>query len=529
MTAMSAPAQVTPPPTLRLRPYQEEAVAAIEGAARRGVRCPLLVLPTGTGKTIVFVELIRRRGGRALVLAHRDELIQQAKDKLLLTDPQAQIGIVKAGEDDHAAPFVVASVQTLSRPSRLARLNPDFATIVVDEAHHATAPTYQRILQHLGAFTDGGPLCLGVTATAERSDGTPLGDVWEEIVYERDVLEMIGQGYLADLRAVQVQLDADFSSLHSRLGDFIGKEVEELLLDASAPLHAVAAYHEHAPGRKALLFTPTVVVAHAMAEAFSEAGVAAEALDASTPIDERRDMLARFRVGETRVLANCAVLTEGFDEPSADCIIVARPTKSRPLYVQMIGRGTRIHPGKEDCLILDLVGASTRHDLMTCAGLFDLAPDALEDRPASIVTAEKREREEQEATAGQLVAHTVDLFSRRPMHWVRDADRYILSTGDGFITLVQEGARWSVRYLGGEAREELASGLDLGYAQGVAEDYARKQGAATLVNPRASWRALPPTPKQLTALRRWRIKRSRSLTRGEASDLLTAAIAGVAV
>jgi len=164
----SATAHAPPALRLPLRPYQEEAIQAIRDAQTRGVTRPLVVLPVGAGKTIVFAHLLRQRAGRALVLAHRDELLQQAVAKLRLIDPTAQIGMVKADDNAVDAPVVVASVQTLSRPQRLAQLRPGFATLVVDEAHHATAPTYRRILRHCGAFAADGPLTLGVTATPER-------------------------------------------------------------------------------------------------------------------------------------------------------------------------------------------------------------------------------------------------------------------------------------------------------------------------------------------------------------------------
>ena len=365
---------------LKLRPYQAEAISAIEDAERRGVRRPLLGLPTGTGKTVIFAALIRRRGGSALVLAHRDELLVQATEKIRQVDPAAQLGLVKAEANEVAAPVVVASMQTLARESRLARLPRRFQTVVVDEAHHATADSYRRVLD----WVDGSPLLLGVTATPERADNASLGEVWDEVVYSRSLLEMIRAGYLVDLRGLRVRLAVDFSRVRVSHGDFVDADAAAALTAADAPAHACAAYLEHAPGRKALLFTPTVDLAHLMAKAFRERGVAAEAVDGTLPLEQRRAILARLRTGETKVVANCAVLTEGFDEPSVDCVIVARPTRSRILYVQMIGRGTRTFPNKRDCLIVDLVGATERHDLLTLPQLFGLGDaTALEERTVS--------------------------------------------------------------------------------------------------------------------------------------------------
>src|SRR5437879_6481153 len=188
-----AMAAVAPAPLLRLppRPYQHEAVAALLAAAARGVQRPLLVLPTGTGKTIIFALLVQRHGGRALILAHRDELIQQAVDKLHVVDPTLPLGVVQAEQDRHDASIVIASVQTLSRRTRLTRLVPDFQTIVIDEAHHAPAPTYRRILEYCRASRPDGPLVVGVTATPERGDRHALRQVFEHIVYQQTLLEMM--------------------------------------------------------------------------------------------------------------------------------------------------------------------------------------------------------------------------------------------------------------------------------------------------------------------------------------------------
>src|SRR2546425_8073069 len=200
-----AMAAVAAPPMIRLtpRPYQHEAVAALLTAAARGVQRPLLVLPTGTGKTIIFALLVQRRGGRALILAHRDELIQQVVDKLHLVDPTLPLGIVQAARDELTAPTVVASVQTLSRRPRLARLVPDFHTIVIDEAHHAPAPSYRRILEYCQAWRPDGPLVVGVTATPARGDRQSLRQGLYGIGYPETPGEIDEGGVLGDPRARQ--------------------------------------------------------------------------------------------------------------------------------------------------------------------------------------------------------------------------------------------------------------------------------------------------------------------------------------
>jgi superfamily II DNA or RNA helicase len=512
-------------PGLQLRPYQQEAIEAISAAALDGITRPLVALPTGTGKTVIFSHLLVRRAAPALVLAHRDELIRQAVDKLLMVNPDFEIGVVKAEENQVAAPVVVGSVQTLARQNRLEQLVPGFNTVIVDEGHHAVADSYQRILEHVGSFAIDGPLTIGFTATPERGDKVGLGQVWQRIVYQQSMLGMIGQGYLSDLRAMRISLKADLDTVHTRHGDFIDSELESALLNADAPEHIVAAYQAHAPDRKALVFTPTVRMAHCVADAFQKAGIAAEGLDGTTPMDVRHDILARLHSGETRVVCNCAVLTEGFDEPSIDCIVIARPTKSKPLYIQMVGRGTRTYPGKKDCLVLDVVGVTRRHDIVTASEIFDLD---LRSRSVKEAVAYREQRErilaarEPGGIAGELVAQQVDLFGSRPMHWVQtQGGAWVLSLGDGFVRLERgEGDRWDVHCLenGGQARL-LRSGLPLGYAQGVAEDFARERGAAWLLNPHARWRTERASEKQINWLRWKGIPVTPGLTKGQASDM----------
>lgn len=513
-----------------LRPYQQEALDAILAAEGRGIRRPFLALPTGTGKTVVFAHLIQQRGGQSLVLVHREELIWQAAEKLQVIAPDLELGIIKATRDEVDAPCVLASVQTLSQETRLTRLPRGFQTVIVDEGHHAVAETYRRILAAVGSLATDGPLTLGVSATPMRGDNVGLDAVFQEIVYQKSILEMILAGYLADVRGVQVGLQVDFRRLHTRAGDLIDSELEALLLEADAPEHICKAYREHAWGRKALLFTPTVNMAVVMAAALRHDGVFAEMLCGETAPEERRAILQRLRSGETKVVCNCAVLTEGFDEPSVDSIILMRPTKSRTLYTQMIGRGTRLFPGKADCLVLDLVGATARHDLMSVTSLAGLPLDALR-KGESLAEAAERQADERRRLQGKLVAKRVDLFRRRPLYWMHDGEHFVLSLGnDGWIVLsptpevLDASERWTVRHIQPQGgRTVVARDLSLAYAQGLAEDQARGTGAGVLVNPHARWRQAPASnhPKMTALLATWGIPTPDSLTAGEAADMIS--------
>jgi superfamily II DNA or RNA helicase len=535
---------MTPTHNIELREYQREAIAAVRDSwVQRGVRRPLIGLPTGTGKTVVFstiAESAVRRGSRVLILAHRDELLSQAADKLLQVAPDLamQIGFVQGKRDDYMQPVTIASVQTLCRRRRMQRLHDagvKFDVVIVDEAHHAAAASYRFILDELGCMREGGPLTIGVTATPQREDGKALADVWQDVVYHRDMLSMIREGFLCDLRGVQVRLQLNMDNVRVSRGDYVDADSAEALVDANAPQHVVSAWQRKARGRRTIVFTPTIALAQRMAVEFQEAGVRAESVS-GVPLDERREILKRFHTGETTVVTNAQVLTEGFDEPAVDCIVIARPTRSQTMYVQMVGRGTRTFPGKQDCVILDVVGASTDNDLTTLPRLFGIpeSEDAdidgaasLEDEGVAVVAG--RIQDEQ-VRAGRIVARQVELFNRRDLAWVlAKPGLWTLGAGDTQVILEADTAdRWTASaYRRGGGSEQITTNVDLGYAMGAAEDYARRQGsfAEVLVDRAAAWRQLAPSNGQLRTLRKNRIAIPTGMTRGEASDAISAMIA----
>lgn len=519
-----------------LRPYQQEALAAIDYALDGGTRRPLLALPTGSGKTVVFTEKIRQvveAGGRALILVHRAELIEQTKDTLAWIAPDLCVGVVKAERDEYTAPVIIASVQTVARPARLARLGTDFRLVVVDEAHHATAPTWRKIL---GAL-NGTPV-LGVTATPFRGDGTPLAGVFDQIVYQKTILDMIASGWLCDLRAVRVQVHADFERLRTVGGEINQGQAGTMLLDANAPADIVEAYKRHALGRKALCFTPTIAVAEAVAEEFRKAGVQAEALSDNSTAAERKAILRRLKTGKTLVVPNCAILTEGFDAPDVSAIIIARPTKSRQLYTQMIGRGTRKAPGKADCLILDTTGATARHDIQSMGSMFG----GVKPKPGeSLLEAKVRVAVEKEAAElaeyerVKLVSTRVNLVRAQQLYWTvaPSGDLFVLGLGrSGHLRLVPEddGSNQSwllIRKLGatdGYRETVVSTHRELSDATDAAEEMARAEDqAGRIVDKNAEWRSQPIVPgsKQCRMADRQRIRYDAGATKGELSDLLT--------
>jgi superfamily II DNA or RNA helicase len=517
------------------RDYQVEAIDGIAKAYRRGLRTVIVVLPTGAGKTIVFSVLISRKGGRTLVLAHRDELISQAVNKIRMVLPGADIGVVAADRNEHDRRIVVASVATLALPKRLQQISEPWDTVVIDECHHAVTDSYQRIVAAARAANPE-TLVVGVTATPDRLDGKPLvGEkgVFEECVYERHIADFLPHKRpdgLSDIVTLQVAIDnLHLEDCTRNKGDFTTASLARVMSAADALPRIVAAWKLHAHDRKTIGFFPSVPLARAAAKHFDEAGIAAACIDGTQDSDTRRRILREYADDKFQVLTNCAVATEGFDEPSISCVLMARPTQSRALYVQCIGRGLRLFPGKRDCLVLDVVGDSLKHKLVGVAEVFGLAASDLRSRkPVSLALKAKDEKKINLRDVSMAVAsgktRPVDAFGT--LNWVRtNHGNYVLSMGETILRVERHGDDvWRVVR---NSYDILADNLPMSYAITVAETEARKlatdSSTKALIEPKARWRREPASEKQLAALRRWRVPIPPGCTKGEAADLLTRA------
>lgn len=531
---MSLSAPEAPAP-LALRAYQRDATTAFRSATARGVRRGVINLPTGTGKTVTALALAREHGGRVLWLAHREELLAQALRTALDLWPGVAAGVVQAERDEtDARDLVLASVATVSRTiedGALPRLDRVLAAgapslVVVDEAHHAVAATYRRVLERVGAFAPGGPVVLGLTATLERGDERALSDVWERVVYQLSLVDAIREGYLAPIappvRVVLPELDLD--AIDVRDGDFVERDLGDALLRAHVVEHVANAVLEHASDRRTIVFCTTVAQADETAAALVARGLRAALVSGDLAPALRRERLDAFARGDLDAVTNCAVLTEGYDNPGVSCVVVARPTRAKGLYLQMVGRGTRLAPGKENLLIIDVAGASEVHSLMSAPVLFGLGEaDVADERDG-------REREADAPSArsplaGLMAGPTAPL----PVSWVRVPGflAYAGSATRGVDVLVRAPVdRWLVEVARrGEALDLVGSYGDLELALGVGADVVRRLGGTRLHTGARYWRSRPATEAQLGAAARWRLHVPEGATAGTVGDMLTAASA----
>lgn len=350
---------------MELRPYQAEAKAAVFEQWDKGTLKTLLVLPTGCGKTIVFAKVAEdcvRQGYRVLILAHRGELLEQAADKI---KKSTNLGCAteKAEQTCLGSWFriTVGSVQSMQREKRLSQFSEDyFNVIIIDEAHHCISDGYQKVLQHFPSAK-----VLGVTATPDRGDMRNLGEFFESLAYEYTLPKAIREGYLSPIKAMTIPLQLDLSGVSIQSGDFKAGDIATAL---DPYLHQIAdEMMKYCRDRKTVVFLPLVKTSQKFKEILNEKGFKAAEVNGESK--DRAEVLETFDKGEYNVLCNSMLLTEGWDCPSVDCVIVLRPTKVRSLYSQMVGRGTRLCEGKSHLLLLDFLWHTERHELCHPADL----------------------------------------------------------------------------------------------------------------------------------------------------------------
>ena len=464
---------------MKLRPYQQEAKDAVFCEWEK-VSKTLVVLPTGCGKTIVFAKITEecvRQGKRVLILAHRGELLEQASDKIAKATG-LRCAVEKAEETCLGSWYriTVGSVQSLQREKRLSQFPKDyFETIIIDEAHHCISDGYQRVLKHFSEAK-----VLGVTATPDRGDMQNLGQYFESLAYEYTLPKAIKEKYLSPIKALTIPLKLDLSGVGVQAGDFKSGEIATAL---DPYLYQIADEMErYCKERKTVVFLPLVKTSQKFRDILLEHGFRAAEVNGESK--DRAEILETFDKGEYNVLCNSMLLTEGWDCPSVDCIVVLRPTKIRSLYSQMVGRGTRLYPGKNHLLLLDFLWHTERHELCHPANLIcdneEVAKKMTENLekkagcPVDIEEAEKTASEDVVAQREEALAKQLAEMKRRKKRLV-DPLQFEMSI----------------------QAEDLS-----GYI------------------PAFGWEMAPPTQKQLETLEKLGIMPDKINNQGEASKLL---------
>ncbi|KAK7892910.1 putative ATP-dependent helicase IRC3 [Exophiala xenobiotica] len=574
---------------IRLREYQEECIQSVLSYLSKGHKRLGISLATGSGKTVIFTQLIDRvsppssDAQQTLILAHRRELVEQAARHCERAYPSKSIEI-EMGETraTGAADITIASVRSMVSGDRLSKYRPDrFKLVLVDEAHHIVAPGYLQVLEHFGLDTirDTCPALVGVSATFSRFDGLRLGSAIDHIVYHKDYVDMIGEKWLSDVIFTTVKSKADLSKVRSgQDGDFqTGQLSEAVNNEITNDITVKAWLSEAADRRSTLVFCVDLAHVDSLTSTFRRHGIDAQYITGATKKRVRGERLEAFKKREFPVLLNCGVFTEGTDMPNIDCVLLARPTKSRNLLVQMIGRGMRLYPGKKDCHVIDMV-ASLETGIVTVPTLFGLDPSEMVKgaRLDDMKDLKNQRNKEAGASVSQIAPglrpditgdHRLDFTHYDSVHdliedtsgerhvramspnaWVQvDSQKYILAAKGGVLTLesrlspsggpepqfavvwkhslpMMEGSKspWS-------RPRVVATASTLSDALHAADTFASSKFDRNFIATSTSWRKTPASEGQLTFLNRMRDVSEddveplteNDITKGQAGDMIT--------
>ncbi len=536
---------------MQLRSYQQEALDAMLKAESSGIAKQLVVLPTGAGKTVLFAHLpiVRKDSLPMLVLAHRAELLNQAKAKIESMNPNLSVAIEKAENKAGKVDVVVASVQTLGRgnSNRIEGFDQEyFKTIIIDEAHHAAASSYQKILTYFKS-----DYVLGVTATPQRSDSVRLVDTFDEIVYYKSIEDLINEGWLCPLIGYRVKTDTDISDVEITNGDYRQEQLAEAIDNPNRNTCIVNAFLDLAGTKKTVVFAANIAHARNLASSFAaQTRAQVRVVLGETPDEEREQILKDFKSGAVQVIINVGVLTEGFDEPSIEAIILARPTRSTLLYTQIVGRGTRLNEGKPNCMIIDIADATKGKKPVSLPTLLGLPPDF--DLQGQSFTDVAKEFDKLKDFCPGMATQVlnpediknsykeINLFMPPPPNpavieyskfvWAEIGVNHFqlnLSSTDSMQIYNDALGRWVAQIKQRSGEKYLYT--PIGHAATLRTVFARtdewirknRPMSLTLIDGDALWRKDSPTDKQIKLLRRIGVPITSEITKGMASQIIS--------
>lgn len=514
--------------TLKLRPYQEECIETITTKYSQGISRQLVHLPTAAGKTVIFSHLIQKTGYRTLVLAHTVELLEQARDKIQMICPGLDIGLVNAKNKEFDKPVVVSTIQSARQTDNLKQLqDQDFELLIYDECHRGASDSSRHVLEALDFGKKTNRLLVGFTATPYRTDSRGLGEIFDELVYRKSIKDLINLGYLCQPKGIKIKTDLDLETIKTENGDFVTEALAQYMNTPQMNDLVVNTFIEKAKDRKTVCFAVTVDHAYSLANAFKERGITSEAIHGKTPPDERKSLLDAFKDGKISVLTNCQLLVEGWDAPDISCVLIAKPTQSKGLYQQMAGRGLRLYPNKNDCLILDF--GSKSHSL---CGVATLECDSEEER-------EYKERGE--GTVPEFAKDLPPTINKKlraaileldllgdVFTWMKDGPSYSLKAiGDKVLKIFPtSNDRFNVLFFNGNSYQTIAKDLSFEYAFSTSEAFAKENRSLFVVSDlEAPWRHQPISDKQKSIFRSKGFKNGiDDLTKGQASMIIQSGV-----
>jgi hypothetical protein len=482
--------------------------------------------------------------GRWLVLAHREELLEQAYEKFTAVNPSLTVGVEQAHRRAGDAQIVIASVQTMQK-KRLKLFDPnEFAVVVCDEAHHSVAKSYKNAFEHFGLGVGTGKILVGVTATPKRGDDVGLSEVYDDIAFEYSLQDGIEDGWLCDIIGKRIETSSDISGVKKRMGDFVLSQLAEAVDSPQRNQLVAEKYLELAKGRKALVFAVNVKHAESLHKTFCELEVKSCLVTGKTPKKARRRTLGEFIRGEHDCICNCGVLTEGFDDPEVSCIVMARPIQNSALYTQIIGRGTRLKKGpQKDCLVLDFTDNCSTQRIQTLPTLFGLPPRLI---PKNVITDKEEIKEfqmeypwinlDELKSVDQLksVAKDIRFFRVEPpfdirkftkFQWMKIADGYRLNLpgNEKLEVCPTRMDTFQIFAVAGDSRELIDERRLLREAVRAADDFVKKvrKKSVKLLDLKRGWRSEKVTTGQLTWLKRLKVDYPKEINRGQAAAIIS--------